>query len=70
MSVQTTADEIFEIEDSAAFGNYTVRRVNSEDFEVIEDGKIIFEGDDYEVAAYLNSNQLDHHLWSDPDLQG
>ncbi|WP_164918154.1 hypothetical protein [Bacillus glycinifermentans] len=50
-----TEDQIFVIENCKVFGEYTVKRVNISDFEVIKDGVIVFEGEDYEVVDYLNT---------------
>lgn len=42
MLIKVTEVQIFEIEESKVFGSYTVKRVNNSDFDVIENGKIVF----------------------------
>ena len=36
------------------FGSFIVKRVNMMEFEVINNGVIIFKGKDFEVEAYIN----------------
>ncbi|MEK5504150.1 hypothetical protein [Bacillus sp. FSL M8-0168] len=55
MLIKVTEAQIFEIEESKVFDRYTVKRVNNSDFDVIENGKIVFNGEDYEIAEFLNS---------------
>ncbi|MEC1429112.1 hypothetical protein P9D51_24015 [Bacillus sonorensis] len=55
MLIKVTEAQIFEIEESKVFGSYTVKRVNNSDFDVIENRKIVFKGEDYEIAEFLNS---------------
>jgi hypothetical protein len=51
-----TEDDIFQIETQKTFGEFTVRRVNMSDLEVIHDGVIVFKGEDYEVADFINGD--------------
>ncbi|KIN41370.1 hypothetical protein ACFVL4_13880 [Bacillus subtilis] len=51
----TTEQEIFEIVDSKNIGDLLVKRINMTDLDVIQNGKIIFSGEDYEVAEFINS---------------
>ncbi|MGK9160788.1 hypothetical protein [Bacillus subtilis] len=53
----TTEQEIFEIVDSKNIGDLLVKRNNMTDLDVIQNGKIIFSGEDYEVAEFINSIQ-------------
>ncbi|MER2456429.1 hypothetical protein ABS751_00660 [Bacillus subtilis] len=53
----TTEQEIFEIVDSKNIGDLLVKRINMTDLDVIQNGKIIFSGEDYEVAEFINSTQ-------------
>ncbi|WP_370956810.1 hypothetical protein AB3239_11400 [Bacillus subtilis] len=49
----TTEQEIFEIMDSKNIGDLLVKRNNMTDLDVIQNGKIIFSGEDYEVAEFI-----------------
>ncbi len=49
-------EQIFQIENQETFGEIIVKRVNMSDFEVIRNGAIIFEGEDYEVAEFINTS--------------
>ncbi|MCY9145663.1 hypothetical protein [Bacillus sp. T9C1] len=51
----TTEQEIFEIVDSKNIGDLLVKRINMTDLDVIQNGKIIFSGEDYEVAEFINT---------------
>ncbi|MCY7947960.1 hypothetical protein MOC03_16975 [Bacillus atrophaeus] len=50
-----TEDQIFDIEDQKSFGELIVKRVNSSNFEVIKNNIIVFKGEDFEVADFINS---------------
>lgn len=52
-----TEDQIFEIEDKESFGKLTVKRVNSSDLEVVKNNIIVFKGEDFEVADFINSSK-------------
>lgn len=43
--------------DSKNIGDLLVKRINMTDLDVIQNGKIIFSGEDYEVAEFTNSTQ-------------
>ena len=49
-----TENQIFLIETQMSFGSFIVKRVNLVEFEVINNGVIVFKGKDFEVAAYIN----------------
>jgi len=49
-----TENQIFLIETQMSFGSFIVKRVNVMEFEVINNGVIVFKGKDFEVAAYIN----------------
>ncbi|WP_186314852.1 hypothetical protein [Bacillus pumilus] len=36
---------------------YIVRRINIDNFQVIKEGTVVFEGEDYEVVEYVNGGQ-------------
>lgn len=40
--------------ESEQFGAFTVKRRNMETFEVFREGKRVFEGEDFEVADFIN----------------
>lgn len=52
-----TEDQIFEIEKQETFGEFTVKRVNMSNLDVIHNGVIVFNGEDYEVVDYINAMQ-------------
>ncbi|WP_166740103.1 hypothetical protein [Halalkalibacterium halodurans] len=52
-----TEEQIFQIETQEFFGEFIVRRVNITDLEVIKDGIVIFKGEDYEVAEFINEER-------------
>jgi hypothetical protein len=57
MSKHIDEMDIMQIEnETKVFGPYQVKRINSTVFTVIKDNTIVFEGEDYEVAEYLNDH--------------
>ncbi|WP_157211779.1 hypothetical protein [Brevibacillus borstelensis] len=53
--MKVTDMDIFVIEnEEKKFGEFTVKRRNMDTFEVIQDGKRVFEGEDFEVADFIN----------------
>ncbi len=50
-----TEEQIYQIENQETVGEYTIKRVNMTDFEVIYNDVIVFKGEDYEVADYINA---------------
>ncbi|CAF1772178.1 hypothetical protein NRS6094_03973 [Bacillus subtilis] len=50
-----TEDRIFQIEEEETIEGYKVRRVNMTELEILNGGKIVFKGEEEEVADYLNS---------------
>ncbi|MCB5334795.1 MULTISPECIES: hypothetical protein [Bacillus] len=50
-----TEDRIFEIEEEETIEGYKVRRVNMSELEIIDREKIVFKGEEAEVAEHLNS---------------
>ncbi|QRV11403.1 hypothetical protein JR311_19675 (plasmid) [Bacillus velezensis] len=55
LATTVTEDQIFEIEDEKTFEKLTVKRVNSSNFDVIKNNIIVFKGEDFEVADFINS---------------
>lgn len=55
LATTVTEDQIFEIEDEKTFEELTVKRVNSSNFDVIKNNIIVFKGEDFEVADFINS---------------
>lgn len=53
--MKITDMDIMSIENEArSLGDLTVIRRNIEQFEVYQNGKKVFEGEDYEVAEFIN----------------
>ncbi|MCM3109960.1 hypothetical protein [Lederbergia lenta] len=49
-------EQISRIENQKSFCGFTVKRVNMEIFEVLRNEVIVFEGEDYEVAGFINDS--------------
>lgn len=49
-----TENQIFLIKTQMIFGSFIVKRVNMMEFEVINNGVIVFKGKDFEVEDYIN----------------
>ena len=48
-------EDIMSIEnDNKHIAGYIVRRINIDNFQVIKEGTVVFEGEDYEVVDYVN----------------
>lgn len=52
-----TEEQIYEIETEKAFGDYIVKRANIIELEVTHNGVIVFKGEDFEVADYINDRR-------------
>ncbi|WP_350303314.1 hypothetical protein [Bacillus pumilus] len=51
-------EDIMSIEnDNKHIAGYIVRRINIDNFQVIKEGTVVFEGEDYEVVDYVNGGQ-------------
>ena len=51
-----TENQIFLIKTQMTFGDFIVKRVNKMEFEVINNGVIVFKGKDFEVEDYINNS--------------
>lgn len=51
-----TEEQIYNIEKQEVFGDFIVRRLNMDELEVIQDDVIVFKGEDYEVADFINES--------------
>lgn len=51
-----TENQIFMIKTQMTFGDFIVKRVNQMEFEVINNGVIVFKGKDFEVEDYINNS--------------
>lgn len=49
--------DIMKIESKQMVGKFLVVRLNIEDFDVYLDNRIVFGGNDEDVAEYINENQ-------------
>lgn len=54
MAVKVTEDEIFQIGTEKRFGEFLVKRVNASNLDVYHSDVIVFQGEDYEIAEYIN----------------